>query len=69
MPKTKQKRSSVEAALEKSSTRRDLSRFEYEVDLRPQLGVKSVRVSKGGRVGSRSRRASTVDKGGRVGRS
>ena len=64
------KRSSVEAELGESSTRRDPSRFEYDVDQTPQIGAENGRVSRGGRVDRTNRggRASKADRGGRVGR-
>ena len=69
-PGAKNKRSSVEAGLGENSTRRDLSRFEHNVDQTSQIGVEHDRVGRGGRVNRTNRggRASRVGRGGRVGR-
>ncbi len=56
------KRSNIEAELEESSTCRDLSRFEHDVDQTSQIGVENGGVGRGGRVG----RANQVGKVGRA---
>lgn len=63
VPKIK-KRFNVKVRLEKSSTQRDQSRFEYELDETFQTSVENCRVDRGGRVN----RTSRADRGRKVGR-
>ena len=69
-PGAKNKRSSVEAGLGENSTRRDLSRFEHNVDQTSQIGVEHDRVTRSRRVNRTNRggRASRAGRSGRVGR-
>ncbi len=67
----KDKKSSiVEAKLGESSTCRDPSRFEHDIDQTSQIAVENGRVGRSGRVNRTNRggRANKADRGRRVGR-